>query len=82
MYISNIAKLQIYQMKNHLLKNPERLYICVPGWSVGWSVGCNAGLTLMLLWPLKMLKLSQESSRKELDHTDDTDYAEDFLRTF
>ena len=38
---------------------------------VGWLVCCNAGLTLILLWPLKMLKSFH--SREETEITDDKD---------
>ena len=50
-----IAELQIKPNQNHLLKNLE-------GSIFAWLVGClviTLATVLMLLWPLKMFKLSK-----------------------
>ena len=52
-----IAELQIEPNQNHLLKNLEG---SIFAWLVGRLVGCSSvtvATVLMLLWPLKMLKL-------------------------
>ena len=44
---------RISQSVKRLNKYGDALYL--GDWLFGWLVSCNAGLTLMLLWPLKML---------------------------
>ena len=52
-----IAELQIEPNQNHFFKNLEG---SIFAWLFGRSVGCSSvtvATVLMLLWPLKMLKL-------------------------
>ena len=66
-------------MKNHLLKNLERLYIRVLSRLIGWlQRWADTNLTLAF----EDAQVIPPFSREETDDTDDSYDIEDFLRTF